>query len=268
MFAPITRSYSTAFTVSDESCDMDMYKRNELSFPKTPSENLMYLNCWREMFDGDSFDFDYHFMWDHYMDPGYTAIPKVLYEDIRNLDQIGMNGYISCQTQRAFFPNGLGMYIMGSALWDKDIDYDMTVDDYFRSAYGDSFKEAFEYLTKISELFDPDYLRDAASSKNDEALSRLSKVHELISGFIPIINTNTKISCPCHRESWEILRYHVHICDELANVLSKKAAGDLSQVPEAWAKLKAYVQECEQRLQPYLDVWLFINVLEGRIFKA
>ena len=267
MFAPITRSYSKAFTASGKSCDMSEYKRNELNFPKTPEENIMYLNCWREMFAKDSFDFDYHFMWDHYMDPGYMAVPKVLYEDIRNLEQIGLNGYISCQTQRAFFPTGLGMYIMGGTLWDKEIDYDKTVDDYFRSAYGEGFLDARDYLTKISEFFDPDYLRDPESYSSDEAISRLSKVRGLVSTFMPVVNANSQTIIPCHRESWEILKYHAHICEELSTALIARARGDFSLALEAWMSIKEYVQKSEERLQPYLDVWLFIHVFEGRLFK-
>ena len=46
------------------------FERNKLQFPRTPEGNLAFLRGWQGTFDGDSFDFDYHLMWDHFRDPG------------------------------------------------------------------------------------------------------------------------------------------------------------------------------------------------------
>jgi hypothetical protein len=74
MFAPITRTYTTAFCGSpdDKAPKLAPYVRNKLKMPRTVDENIARLKKWQEQFDGDSFDFDYHLMWDHINDPGYT----------------------------------------------------------------------------------------------------------------------------------------------------------------------------------------------------
>ena len=51
----------------------------------------------------DGFDYDYHLMWDHLRDPGYVTSTKILFDDMQNLDKIGLNGMISCQLTRSAF---------------------------------------------------------------------------------------------------------------------------------------------------------------------
>ncbi|NLC67502.1 MAG: DUF4838 domain-containing protein, partial [Clostridiaceae bacterium] len=96
MFAPITRTYSKSFEADGDLPETPPYERNKLRFPYDVKENLAFLKSWERVFKGDSFDFDYHFLGDHYRDPGYYSIVKVLSQDIKNLGKIGLNGFVSC----------------------------------------------------------------------------------------------------------------------------------------------------------------------------
>jgi len=121
MFAPITRSYSDTYRTGYGEAHISEYRRNQLSFPRNIDENVSFLKAWQKIFTGDSFDFDYHLMWAHYSDPGYFDISRIIYEDIRNLKNIGLNGLISCQIQRVFFPTGLPVYVMAHTLWNDSL---------------------------------------------------------------------------------------------------------------------------------------------------
>jgi len=115
MFAPITRTYTTAFADADmsENITLAPYVRNRLTMPRSVAENMARLSKWQnEQINKDSFDFDYHLMWDHYIDPGYYECSKVLHTDMKNLDKLGLKGMISCQAQRVAFPTRLPMYSM------------------------------------------------------------------------------------------------------------------------------------------------------------
>ena len=74
MFAPISRSYNSAFDTDQLLPTVSNYQRNHCTFPSSVEGNLSFLIAWQHLFQGDSFDFDYHFMWDHYKDPGYYRI--------------------------------------------------------------------------------------------------------------------------------------------------------------------------------------------------
>jgi Domain of unknown function (DUF4838) len=71
MFAPITRTYSKTFSTDRALPALPPFERNKLTFPHTIEQNLAFLRAWQAQFvrdDGqpaDSFDFDYHLMWDH-----------------------------------------------------------------------------------------------------------------------------------------------------------------------------------------------------------
>lgn len=62
MFAPISRTYSRELRWSKEA-EVPPYVRNKLSFPRSAEANVAFLDAWREVFAGDSFDFDYHLMY-------------------------------------------------------------------------------------------------------------------------------------------------------------------------------------------------------------
>lgn len=264
MFAPITRTYSRPFTPEASLPALPPYERNHLSFPRNVEENVAFLRAWQGIFQGDSFDFDYHYMWDHYNDPGYIQIARVLHSDIRHLGDIGLNGYMSCQTQRAFFPTGLGMVVMGWSLWNKELDFKEIAKDYFRAAFGPDWHECYEYLKRLSELFDPVYLRGEKPETNQEAAESLSKIPEVIEEFRPIIEKNANLTNRCQAASWNYLRHHADICRYLAGALEARARGSWDTAFQWWERLKAMAWEREDALNQVLDVWLFIRTLEPK----
>lgn len=115
-------------------------------------ENLAFLNGWKQVFGGDSFIYDYHYMWNLFRDWGDFYEARVLWQDIRNLEEIGLNGYMSCQETRAFAPTGLGMFILSETLWKKEQDFGELVDKYFQLAYGEHGEEIRSYVEKLSRL--------------------------------------------------------------------------------------------------------------------
>jgi len=266
MFAPITRTYSHAFETEAELPELPAYTRNKLRFPSSVKENLAFLKAWERAFKGDSFDFDYHFMWDHYMDPGYCRIAEVLNKDIKNLKKINLNGYVSCQTQRAFFPTGLGMYVMGATLWNRDLNFEELADNYFKNAFGADWMKCKEYLTKLSDLFDPPYMRKEKQIVTEEAAERFSGIVTYIDNFRNVIASNVNnIENSCHASSWNYLKYHADLCTLLALALEARARGNDDKAAAIWKLVEKYAQEHEDNLQSVLDVYLFIHTLKSRL---
>ena len=112
------------------------YEKNKMTYPSDAAEYLAFLEGWKKAFRGDGFDFDYHLMWDINRDFGGETIAKVLFEDIRSLKKIGLNGFLSCQIQRAFYPSGFAFYLMGRALTDGKASFEEIREDYYASAFG------------------------------------------------------------------------------------------------------------------------------------
>jgi hypothetical protein len=286
LYAPITRSYSRSFDTDTSQVRLPPYKRNRIRLPSDVTENLAYLHGWQLQFEGDAFAYEYYFMWDHYFDPAYFETARVLHEDVRRMRGAGLNGIISDQTQRAYFPTGIGMYVMAKTLWDADVQFDELTRDYFSAAFGGDGDACRAYMAKLSHLFNPPYLRgdcapeDGAAGEggratrrraaahgavNDDAARDLAKIPGVVDAFRPVIERNKRSSDPVQATSWHYLGHHAEIATRLAAALQARARGNWTEAISCWDRTADYVQRHEGELQPVLDVFLFVTTL-GRLF--
>ncbi|MCX7795685.1 MAG: DUF4838 domain-containing protein [bacterium] len=265
MFAPITRSYSDTFKPIDTPIGIPEYRRNKLAFPKNIEENIAFLKEWQKIFKGDSFDFDYHLMWAHYADPGYMDITRIIYEDIKNLKIIGLNGLISCQIQRMFFPTGLPMYVMASTLWDDGIDLEKLINEYLTDSFGSDGTLVKEYLDKLSLLFDPPVLRKERPP-SPGFIENFAKIREILNGFESVIKRNLPVQSSAIYKSWLYLDYHRRMVDKLSQILESIFKNDINSAVEVWEELKLMLQREEDVLQAVFDLFEFTSVFE-RIIK-
>ena len=160
----ITRTYQHPYPATMPALPLPPYNRNHLQFPTTVEGNLAFLREWQNIFSGDSFTFEYYLMWEHYTDPGYYKIARLISEDIKSLKSLGLNGLVTCQVQRAFFPTGLPFYLMGKLLWNDRLIFEEMAEDYFLSAFGYEGKKCYEYL-KTSPGFSPLFQEEILKKK-------------------------------------------------------------------------------------------------------
>jgi hypothetical protein len=262
MFAPITRTYSKTFSTDRALPALPPFERNKVTFPHTIEENLAFLHAWQVQLvrdDGqsaDSFDFDYHLMWDHCRDPAYIQIARVLHDDLQLLSRIGLAGFNSCQVQRAFFPTGLPMAVLGWILWDKTRDFESMARDYFAAAFGPDGEAALAYLTQLSALFDPEYLRGEKRMGEEQAATALARVAGVVDSFLPTIEQNIGGGTRCWGRSWLYLRHHAEIATSLANALRERALVHHAAMQLEWSALKQRIWQKEDDLHLVLDVYL------------
>lgn len=266
MFAPITRTYEEAFIPEKELPELPPFNRNELEFPEEVSGNIAFLDKWQDLFPGDSFDFDYHFMWAHYSDPGYMNISRVLTQDIKNLEDIGLNGFISCQTQRSFLPTGLGMTAMGWTLWDKTIEFEEIADDYFQAAFGGDWKQCQQYLTALSQSINLSWFKRENDEERENTLNYLNQIQKNIKEFKPIIKKNLSLENENKAQSWRYLKYHTDIISGLVKALTEKVNGNSEKAVQKWEKTVELTQKLETEIHSVFDVYLFIDTV-SKIFN-
>jgi len=264
MFAPIVRTYSETFRVGDDLPALPPFRRNELEFPSSVDANVAFLKAWQQGFPGDSFDFDYHLMWDHANDPGHMQIAETIAADMKGLRAIGLNGFVSCQVQRVFLPTGLAMTAMGRTLWNAALEFEDVARDYFQSAFGADADACRDYLTKLSELFDPPYLRGEKEGADAQAAEKLAEAPGVVESFRPIIERNMAAPDPCHAKSWRYLAHHAALTTGLAGALAAKARGDADEARALWQDVRQMAWEREAELHPVFDAWLFTSRLGAR----
>ncbi|MBE6368180.1 MAG: DUF4838 domain-containing protein [Lentisphaerae bacterium] len=264
MFAPITRSYTTPFTPGNDvdKIELPPFDRNHLTMPESPDLNMAFLRAWQKHCPASSsFDFDYHFMWDHHKDPGFYRSAQILHQDCRNLKAMQLDGLISCQSQRVCFPHGLGSTVMAKTLWDPAVEFEEIADDYFAHAYGDNWQAAQDYFRQCSEIFHPPLIRNEGSDADKlAAVSDVQKYHSLAEKIAPAIENGLLQSSPCQRESWAQLQLHTQLSHLLTDFLSAAWSGK-DHLP-AVQKLFAWVRKHEMRLQSVLDVYEYIYTIK------
>lgn len=259
MFAPITRTYTTAFCegIGNEKPELLPYERNKLKMPRSVAENITRLKKWQQQFNGDSFDFDYHLMWDHINDPGYTECARIICEDVKSFDKIGINGMVSCQLQRTGFPTWLPLYVMAKGLWNKKINFKEITNEYYTALFGEYGEEIESYLARLSVIFNPPYLRGELEQIDTEAAARFASIPEYIAEIKPFLIMNAE-----RGKQWEKLLVHADLCAILAQGLAARSSGDRETAKKKYDELIKAAISSESVTMDSLDLWNYENVMK------
>lgn len=255
MFAPITRNYGENY--ADHLVyegKLPEFKCNHLNFASSLELNLEQLRQWQKYFNGDSFIYDYHLMYAHFNDPGYEACARNVFEDMRSLEQIGLNGMISCQLQRCFFPTALPMQMMAAALWNKNCDYEEKADRYYMAAFGPDGHLVREYMKQISDMFaiytGPSH--GLGAKIDGDLVTDYIQLTKCIEDFRPIIAGKCQEGTPwC--EDWKHLAIHSQYVLALADALCLTQIGKHSEAKAAIAQMLDIVNRNELALQKVMD---------------
>ena len=260
MFAPITRTYSKSL---GEAGDFDpkklpAYQRNQNQMPRSVEENLCWLRQWQQFFPGDCFDYDYHYMWDHLRDTAHMSMNQVLFEDMKSMDKLGMNGMISCQNQRVWMPSGFGMAAMAAALWDRNTDYQQMADEYFAAAFGPDGSLVKDYLEELSRLMTPAYFRREMGDVSPEAAENFQQVPCLTGEFVSVILDNLDRPLPkVQHQSWVYLDFHRRFTELLAATAQLLAQGNREEALNRFQRVCRYLQDHEPEIADVFDVYEF-----------
>jgi len=256
MFAPISRPFSQSLADFKAADDLEEYLLNETPIPRTIEKNLACLKAWQGyMGEGyDSFDFDYYLGRAHYGDPGYCAISKIIAKDIDNLPALGLNGILSCQELRAFYPTGLPNYLMGMKLWNSSLTYDEIADEYFSAAYGSLGTDVRSLMEEVSGSFDIDFwfrgrpaMQPGLAEKMKKALPLAVRAGELARNAVP--------ENSCEDISISHLALYEQYLTHYANALIRCAEGEPAEGKAEWEHFCRFLWQTESALQPYMDAY-------------
>lgn len=270
MFAPYTRSYSEPYSANQASAEIPPYVRNKIDMPTTGDGTVAFLRAWQKQFKGDSFDYDYH-LFSATGNPGQMKLARVLYEDMKNLKGLGLNGNEMCQPQRVFFPTGVLMTIMGRTLWNRDLAYGDIVNGYFRDALGEDGAPCRQYLDSLTTLYHAPSRRcesgDASASEapvdTAKVTADLNGAIKLIDEFKPTIMRNAYRTNPRQARSWQILQTHADFSRQTIAALLLKQEGKNEEAAAAGKVLVQSVWDHEPELQQILDVSAYAGGLRG-----
>lgn len=219
MFAPISRDYREPLPATPSTEPMPPYPGNIYPSIELPAL-LSSLRDWRGYFAGDSFVFDYHFMWQYVFDPGMTRLGRIIADDIRHYRALGLNGLISCQSQRTFLPDGMALAVTAQLLWDLDSDITRVVEEHHRNEYGEAAPVVVAHLRRLSEIVETAGLNqrhpEAVAGRPEVADALRSEIETFLAGGEPE---------GLRPGAWTGLEFHDQLWLRMLDALRAAAAG-------------------------------------------
>lgn len=262
MFAPISRTFEKSYEMGDTAGELPVYERNHVTLPTNLTENMAFLKGWQSIFNGDGFVYDYPLGRAHYGDFGYVHIAGIIHSDIQKLQRMGLDGYISCQELRAALPNAFPNYVMGRALFEKEISLEELTEEYFSACYGKAWLKVLAYLSALSRLSSCDYVNGKGERCNAEIAMRMQEISERCNVFEEEMLQHRTADGRWENIYWDVLEYHRHYILLLADTLCELAEGHKAEANRKWEALRAYICRNEPAYQPFLDVYRILEVTQ------
>jgi len=266
MFAPISRTYGQSFPDDFYVKTIPPYKHNGFVLPVTVDDNLAYLHEWRKYYKGDAIDFDYHLMWDHIFDAGGEAIAKIAHEDMKNFDNLTLDGFISCQLQRNAFPSSIAMTSIGKSLWNHGIDFEKMKRDLYAATFGEDAVDILcDYFALLSKSFDIAVIRDQKPLNAPEFKAGLEASVKAMEDIAPFIEAHLNVEDPCQKDSWKYLNIHRKIYSLLGQSIIARIDADYEKAEELKKQSQQVAFENEDEIQPVLDCMFYARMTNERI---
>ncbi|MBE6787383.1 MAG: DUF4838 domain-containing protein [Ruminococcaceae bacterium] len=280
-WAPITRTYVKSFPNGHQRLTAPEYKINGYHKSYDIDENLSYLYEWQKEFEGDWIDYDYHLMWDQTLEAGGEGIAKIISEDLKNFESLGLKGLTTCQLQRNAFPTSIGMTTMAKTMWNKDADFDKIREKLYFGTFGrGAAQPLMEYFSTLSDCFDLALIKDEASGHDvidkdadkseDVAIlkAKMEKAIKTMADIEPFIKAHFVNYDPCEHDSWRYLDLHRQIYTLLAKSILARINGEYEKANQLRDECFDFAFKNEDFLQPVFDCFRFSGIAKGRIRVA
>lgn len=266
LYAPIRRPYERPLAAQKEG-SLAPFKRNRWVNPCQSFSGLLYLDEWKKQFPGECVLFDYHLMWDMYNDITGEATGRMLGEDMVELRSLGMDGMISCQGTRLGIVGALPMYLMAKALWDGKLDTDAAVEAFYRSAYGEDYKECRGLLNTVRAALNPNILR-GVEPLTDSHKAICTRAKEEIAGAKALLQKHSRDTDFATRVSYLYLGEECYLADKLIDFLIAAIEKDSDKGLLLWSEATTAVREIEALYPAALDAFEILLVWHRHVLPV
>jgi hypothetical protein len=202
------------------------------------------------------------------------CISRRIYEDVRSLKLLDMDGYQQDGSNKHFFPHGFHEYIHAETLVNRDCDYEAQVEDYFAHLYGEDDKQVLDYLSGVSEAFGAKYMagEDRAPGAEDpmhnpERAVKLERVFELAAVARSLVAKNRKTPVRVQALAWRLLERHAEFSEGFAEVLITKARGFDKLAMEKLDRFIASFARHNYELERWMDMGMFTRATKAIVKK-
>ena len=272
-FTPISRTYSSSIQPDTQLPEPLPYVRNAWTAPRGIDQCVALFNA-RRTVKVPAYAYEYHFWRAQFRDPGLMIISRRLYEDVRSLKLLDIDGYLQDGSNKNFFPHGFHEFIHAETLVNRECDYDALLEDYFSLLFGADYKEVLAYLNGVSEAFGEKYMygEDHAPGAKDPLhnpahAADLEIVAELAAVARELAKKNAKTPVRVQALAWRLLERHAEFSEGLAEVFIAKCRGYDKLALEKMDAFIASFGRHDYELERYCDFGLMASLTRRIIIK-
>lgn len=273
-FTPISRSYSSSINSDTVLPEPLPYKRNAWQAPKGIDQCVALFQARRTGVRLPAYAYEYHFWRAQFRDPGLMIVSRRIYEDVRSLKLLDIDGYQQDGSNKHFFPHGFHQFIHAETLVNRDCDYEALLDDYFALLFGEDYKQVLGYLNSVSEAFGEKYMAGEERAEgardplhNPERAVKLERVFELAAMARALVTKNRKSPVRVQALAWRLLERHAEFSEGLAEVFIAKARGFDKLALEKMDAFTASFGRHDYELERWVDFGLFSRLTRRIIIK-
>ena len=259
MYAPITRCFRHALLDAkcDEPYSLARPKLNQYEMPRTNRAYADVQRMWKKQNLPDTFLFDYHLMWATWQDGFGFDLGDVMARDMKRLDRLGLDGMVSCQAVRAFYPLPYAANAMADMLWNKRLSVSAHRDRIMKAAFGKYASKAEAYFKKMIEIFsvgkshDHRSFFDAVADMDAKRLdANQSYIDERRRFFVTAAGEEKD---PVVKTSLAMLVVHAEHGLVFMRIVEAMRKDDLERVREIVRQYEALLPEFLGPLSPWVD---------------
>ncbi len=225
----------------------------------TLEEYMVHAREWRAMAGCPSFVYEYHFWKHQFYAPGVLSFARRIFEDVESYVANGFDGIIEDGSQRSYFPNGLSWYVYAAKLFENSLTFDEIVEDYFKSAYGDAWREVLSYFEQLDSHLRQSYIEvkhSVASNKSwvdPEYAHVLREVEEICDSFDAFIAEHKNMPKRVQTVAYRLLMRYTEFCRGLSRALVLKTLGADVEAKAEYKRFAAEFGKHEVEIERYYD---------------
>ena len=260
VLACVSGNYHESVSMQVLEMELAPYVRNKIEDCKTVDEYVAYARAWQRKCNVNVFSYGYHFHLHQYFCPGVLDFARIIHGDVKGLSANGIRGIVEDGSQRSFFPNGFAYYVYASTLFDNSVEFDDLVKDYFSHAYGEDWREVYDFFGALDEVFDVKYMTGFASADasrgrfyNPEMAEKFRKVKEICSRMGDFAEKHKNMPMRSQTVMHRVLRRYFEYCEGLAYPLTLKAMGLSIEASEAYEEFRTEFGKYELEMDGLFD---------------
>jgi hypothetical protein len=200
-------------------------------------------------------------MWAIWQQLTDTHIARVFYEDLGQLKTLGLDGIVSCQSFRAFYPSGLAMATLAEALWNPNRPLDTIRQAHIEAAFGPDAAFADDYLRKTEAFLRTGDPHRRALPFSDATVSTLDTCAAFLDASLVALEARQNAAAdPVRRLSLALLANHARLLAQIVASHQAQLAGNRDEAERALDDAADLLRRTERRFSPYIDTMLALRL--------